>query len=450
MPIDELARVDIALSAPPLGALGFDIPLIAAQLTAPQVAELDGDTVVEVTPASWRTTLDTIGIEAGEQAYEALTLLFAQDQRPALALIGSRATAVAQVSRVAVATGTYTGTFTITIAGTTVSFVAAADDQDDVATGLRAAIQGNATTAARVTAAGTGANVDVTADYAGQPFTISAAGYAASQVTVSTTTPNVGLNDDIATWHAEDPRWYLMMEDSRDAAAILTAAAAIESFGSPKLFLAQSADVDANTSATTDIGSTLQGLGYFRTAIASYADDAVWLDAALVGATLSQPAGSITWANRRLAGIVGTEYAATTQATGKRWTLLERFRAAGISATRGGRVAQGTPIDLVIARDAIKAEMQRLALELLTSAPKIPYDDDGADQIANYAIRSTLERFAAAPFNVVQRSSIDIRPRAAALQSSTDRGNRHFPGIDWAVTLQGAIESLEIVGTMTV
>jgi hypothetical protein len=76
MPIDELARVDIALSDPPLGALSFDIPLIAAQLTSPQVAELDGDTVVEVTPASWRTTMSTLGILAGEQVYEALTLLF--------------------------------------------------------------------------------------------------------------------------------------------------------------------------------------------------------------------------------------------------------------------------------------------------------------------------------------------------------------------------------------
>jgi hypothetical protein len=449
MPIDDLAAVEISLSDPPLGLLDFATPLIAVDLTAPQVSELDGDVTIEVTPASWLTVLDTLGVASGEQAYEALLYLFSQPARPSSCLLGSRSTPVAQVSRGLIATGTYTGVFTATIQGTAVTFNASSSDQDAVATGLRAAINGNATLAARVTASGTGANVDVTADFPGQPFTFLIAGYSGGQVTNSTQTANVGPGEDLALWQAEDPGFYLILEDSRDEQNILTMAAAVEAMGSssPKLFLAQSLDADANTSATDDIGSQLQDLAYYRTAICSYPDDAVWLDAALAGACISRPPGSITWARRRLTGITGTEYASTTNALAKRYTLLEQYRAAGFAASAGGRVARGTPIDLIIARDAIKNAIQIKVAEIVTSNPKVPYTDDGAELIAS-AVQATLEEFAAAPYNVLISESIEVEVPRASAQSTTNRGNRHFPGVNWAATAQGAIESIGISGAI--
>lgn len=450
MPIDDLAAVNIDLSDPPLGELDFAVPLIGAQLTTDQRAELAGDVTLEVTPASWRSALAALGVVSGEQAFEALVYLFSQESRPSSALIGSRAVAVAQVSRAVIATASYTGVFTATVAGIAVTFNASSSSQDAVATGLRAAINGNATLAARVTAAGSGANVDVTADFAGQPFSFNVEGYASSQVALSTQTANVGPGEDLAAWHAENPRFYAVLEDSRDDQNILTLAAAVESFGPPKLFLAQSLDADANTSATDDIGSQLQDLAYERTAIMSYGNDAQWLDAALLGATISHAPGSITFANRRLAGITGTEYATTTNAIGKRYTLLERYRAAGFSASVGGRVAQGTPLDLIIGRDAIKNRMQVRAAEALTSAPKVPYTDAGAELIANFAVRSVLGEFARDPYNVVIGDTIEVEVGRAREQSSTDRGNRIFRAIDWSCQLQGAIERVVINGTMIV
>ena len=449
MPINELVNVDIDLSDPPLGSLDFGTPLIAANLTSPQDTLFGADVTLIVTPQTWQTELAALLVLDGEQLYEALSYLFSQENRPSRAMVGRRATAVAQVTTYSVPASPTNGDHTATINGTASTFAASGSTQAQVRDGLIAAINASLA-AARVTAtSGGGGAVVVTSDIAGVPFTALATS-PSSTMTVATGTANVGLGEDLTAWQAEDPSFYALCEDSRVEGNILTLAAAVEAFGTPKLYLAQSLDTDANTSATDDVGSQLQDLGYYRTAICSHPSDAVWLDAALLGACLSRPAGSITYGNRRITGITGTEYATTTNGLGKRWTLLERFRAAGISATRGGRVAQGTPIDLVIARDAIKALMQTRGLEVLTANPKISYTDDGAEQIGQYAVRSVLQEFAAAPYNVVVASSIELDITAAADQSTTDRGNRHFPGISWSCTLQGAIETLDIQGTMTV
>lgn len=448
MPIEDLVNVDIDLSDPPLGSLDFATPLIAANLTNDQDTAFGSDVTLIVTPQTWRTALAGIEVVDGDQLFEALSLMFAQENRPSRAMVGRRATAVAQVSTYVIPAVPGDGNYVATINGTACTFAASGSTQAQVRDGVIAAINASAQ-AGNVTAAAAGNNVAVTSDIAGVPFTATATS-PGSTMTVSTTTANVGLGEDLQAWQDEDPSFYAILEDSRVDGNILTLAAAVEAFGVPKLFLAQSLDADANTSATDDIGSQLQDLGYYRTAICSYPNDSIWLDAALIGAALSRPAGSITYANRRLTGITGTEYASTANALGKRWTLLERFRAAGISATRGGRVAVGTPIDLIIARDAIRAMMQTRGLEVLTANPKIPYTTDGAEQIAQYAVRSVLQEFARDPYNVVVEDSIEVEITDAADQSTTDRGNRHFPGINWGVTLQGAIESIDIQGTMTV
>lgn len=449
MPVADIVDASIALSDPPLGSLDFATPLIAADLTDPQDAAFGSDRTLVVTPQSWQSDLAALGIVSGEAVYVALSTLFAQQQRPRRAMLGRRLAAVAQVSRVAIVSGTYTGTFTVTINGIASTFAASSSSQDAVATGLRAAIQANTPVAAVVSAAGSGANVDVTADVPGAPFTITASGPAADQTTTTTTTANVGLPEDLAAFQAEDPSFYLVMETSRATPNLLALAAAIESFAAPKLMLGQSDDADANTSATTDLASQLQDLGYLRSPVCYHGDDSAWLDAALVGATLSQPAGSITFENRRVTGVVGAVYSSTTNLAAKRWTWLERFTAANFSMTRGGRVPFGHPIDLIIARDAILARIQTRGLEAISSAPKLPYTTAGASQLANYAVRATLLEFARAPYNVVVEDSIRLDVRPASEQSSTDRGNRHYPGIDWSATLQGAIDSITIAGTLS-
>lgn len=446
MPIDDVAAVDIDLSDPPLGTLDFATPLIAVELTTDQDSAFGSDVTRVVTPTSWQADMAELEVVSGEQLYEALLRLFQQENRPTRAMIGRRDVPVAQVATITIPASPSAVTYVVTINGVVAASIAGSGlTQTQLRDAIDTAIDASAV--APVVGATVSSNdVLVTADEEGVPFTIAVSG---TGLAVSITTPNVGLPEDLAAWQAEDPSWYMLLEDSRTDGNILAAANTIEAFGSPKVFLAQSADAAANTSATDDLGSQLRDLGYFRTALCSYSDDAAWMDAALAGATLSQPPGSITFSNRRLVGVTGTEYLTTTQAMAKRWTVLERFRAAGISATRGGRVAQGTAMDLIIARDAIKATMQTRGLELVTSLPKLPYTNSGAEQLANYAVRSVLNEFAARPYNVVVGSSIEVRVRPYSQQTTTDRGNRHWAGIDWSCTLQGAIDSFDIHGTMT-
>ena len=62
------------------------------------------------------------------------------------------------------------------------------------------------------------------------------------------------------------------------------------------------------------------------------------------------------------------------------------------------------------------------------------------------AIRGALE--AGVDVGLVQADSITVAAPEAADQSTTDRGNRHYPGITFGATLKGAIHTMAITGNL--
>jgi hypothetical protein len=447
MPLSDVINATILLSDPPIGLATFGVPLVAAILTAPQVALWGADLVREVTPGNWKTELEDVGVTTSEDLWVCLSDLFAQELRPSLVLLGRRATAVAQVYRVTIDATVADGTYTVTIDGNDVDFVAVGSTQTLVRDGLISAINADAIVAPLVTAAiFDAASLNVTADFAGRPFTASTSG-PAGDISGAQITASVGLPEDIEDWRAERDDWYCLLETSHNDNNIHAAYPTIETL--TKVFVSQSSNADAQTAATTDVGNVLRLAGIARTIVIWHDDDDEFVDAAAVGRLLPTEPGSNTWANKGLASVTGIVPTSVANLTTKNYGWIERYDAEGISATRRMRVAVGTPIDLIIARDFMVdlIRVDQATLEL--NSPKVPYTRRGAAQI-DAVLRGSLERCANDPYNIVDGETIETSIPLPSSQSSVDRGNRHFPGIVWSATVQGAIETMDVAGTLVV
>lgn len=449
MSLDRIANITINLRERPISLAGFGTPLLAAILTAPQDTAWDTEygasvDVIEVDSGNWQAVLTTLGVTSSEDLWVALSDMFAQDEAPSLVLIGRRATAVAQVNAVNII-GTADGTFTVTINGNDYSFVAVAQTATQIRDGLIAAVNaGTDPVTAGVVDADT---LSLTADEAGVPFTLSVehSVSTAANITTSVTTASVGLPEDIVTWRAETDQWYFLLETTRSSGNIQAAGEVIETLR--KLFIAQSDDANAQSASTADIGSVLgpTGLNLDRTAVIWHDNDDQFVDAALVGALAPTDPGSETWANVPLSSVTGIIPTSETNLADKNYTWLESFVAANFSMTQGGAVASGQWIDLIRGRDWLHNLIQIRLVQALRDNPKLPYTDTGGEAIGAI-IRGALEEAAAA--GLVVASSIVVNVPLVASQSSTDRGNRHFPGVTFSATLQGAIHTLEVEGDL--
>lgn len=442
MPLDSIIEVNISLSQPPIGLLDFGVPLIATTLSSPQATAFGVQRTRELTPSTWRSQMAAVGVVAADDPYRMADAVFGQEVKPRRAIWGRRATAVAQVSRVDV-TSTADGAKVVTINGVTHSFPASGSTALQIRDGLIALINGGSQ-AALVTAALFDADsLDITSDVPGLAFTVSVGTGLAS----STVTPNTGIGEDITAIRAENDQWYMLLENLRSDAAILEAAAAIE--GLPKMFLGQTLDPLAqSTDALTDVMSRLTALGYVRTALVWNDDIDEMVAEALAGRVLPTKPGSNSWANQVLAGVSGFIPTSEPRLRAKRYTWLESFVAANFSMSQGARTAAGYPIDLILGRDWLRNLIQVREAELLRNSPKVPYTRDGAYAAAD-VLRGALLEAAAAPYNFIDVDTIEIEVPAPSSQSPTDRGNRHFPGVVWQATAQGAIETMEITGTIT-
>lgn len=445
MPLDSIVQIDISLADPPAGLIDFSVPLIATTLTTDQATAFGSDRTRVLTPANWRSNMAEVGVASTDDPFLAFLALFSQDLKPARAIWGRRLPAVAMVRTITIDASPANGTYTMTINGVDYSFIASSSTQTDVANGLRALLA--ADTDAVVSGTGT-TTVILTADEAGVPFTsdVSVSG-GADPLSIATTTPNTGLVEDLAEITDEDPSWYMLLENAHSVGVIGSIAPIVE--GLERVFLGQTDDADAQgTASLTDIASVLTALNLARTAIVWHDDADDFVDAALAGRVLPTKPGSNTWANQVLRGVGSILPTDEGRLRSKRYTWNELFRAANFSMSQGGRTVGGYPLDLIIGRDWLKNLIQVREAELLRNSPKIPYTREGA-QAVGAVLRTALLEASAAPYNFLDADTIKITIPNASSQSSTDRGNRHFPGVTWQATAQGAIETMEITGTIS-
>lgn len=316
----------------------------------------------------------------------AITAAFGQKPRPASVAAGRvSSTDVAQVDTVTVGGTIDAGggeDFVVTINGTDFTYTTGASETvADVVAGLEALINAGIEP---VTAADASPDLTLTADVAGDAFdaTVSTTS-AAGTITIAETTANQSVATELAAVLAENSSWYAFTLVSRDAVDIERAAEWTE--GALRFQIAQSSDADILTTATADIGSTLQDQSLNRTALLYYSDDDEPAAFAWAAKTLATDLDTETtqWAYKTLATIpVDDDNVTTTEklnAEGKNVNLY--LTLGGVGATGDGTLASGRFIDITTTIDWATARIDEASSQLLLDYAnrnaKIPYSDAG-------------------------------------------------------------------------
>lgn len=458
MAISNSVQVSIDIASSAVSAPGFGIPLILP-LTVPA-----GFTERTRTYTSAADMLDD-GFLVTDQAYlEALTIT-SQRPRPQRFKVGRRATAVAQ-SRVLTlpADPTDSVAYPIVINGVTINTATldgtstTAELQAALVTAINASSQ-----AGLVTAANSGADVIVTSDQAGIPFTVALGTQPAAPIVLGAAVANVGIPEDLAAIEDYDADWYGLIITQRDDNSIRVAAQQIEAMR--RVFFAQSSDTAMITAAynpadtTLNIAAELKGLGYLRTSVWFNADDES-LAGGIGGQMLARVPGSATTMYKAVAGVTPRQYTATERSN------LESHNANGYTTDGGrnytfrGTMAEGEWFDIMHGIDKLTSRIETLVFGAFLKEAKIPYTQKGLEQIAGLigvALRESTTEGVIAESRTLENGDVESPawsitvPKIQDIPSAT-RETREVTSsypITFEATLAGAIHLVTITGTVS-
>lgn len=222
-----------------------------------------------------------------------------------------------------------------------------------------------------------------------------------------------------------------------------------------KIFGASTNNTDAyDSGSTADLLYLLQNNNYdrsfgFYSAVGQGVGvtSCLYPEFAIIGRCLPYEPGQITWRYKTLSGIT-TDSLTDGQADaieGKNGNYLVSI--GGVASFHTGQMASGEWIDTITGVDWIQARLQEAIYSELLNNLKLPYTSAGITAVEG-TIRGVLLR--ASRQGIITEESIDITVPDIADISSTDKNNRLLPDVEFEATLQGAIHTITVSGTVSV
>jgi hypothetical protein len=399
----------------------------------------------------------TADAQAGADTASAAAVYFGQKVAPTKLTVIKHPTAnQAQISTLVFSADLITANTTVvTIDGTPLSGVPFNTDNATTLTDIATAIQGDA---AVTTAVSDGTNtITVTfADFVDHTISAVVSG-GASQATVTSavTTGAAAIQTLTAALTAaviSDNDWYGLGMYSRVDADITEVSAWVQSLTNtnPKLFFGQSDDANIlDATLTSDIAYTLQQLARFRTSVWYHSDDAEWLDMGVMGGNLPSDPGSITWAYKTVSSVTPDDLTDTQKnaASGKAANTYSTV--SSINITEEGKVADSPFewIDVIRGADWITANMAADLFTLLVNLPKLPYDSNGLGMVKSTMLTVLSTAQGMGILSIDTQPSVFVPARADI--SAADLSARTLNNVTFTGTLAGAIQKINIQGTVT-
>jgi hypothetical protein len=265
-------------------------------------------------------------------------------------------------------------------------------------------------------------------------------------------TADPGFAADIAAIDAYDDAWYGLAIQPKSR--VYNEAAALFTEANGKIFMCQTADWNVADATVTsgDLGSDMIGLAYTRTwgLFHNYIGGTEWADAAWLASTLSFEPGNAITAFKSLAGI-SADVLSSGQKTGLTAKKFSRYMVqGGTPITYQGYTPSGRFIDVTRFVDWLRITIQLDAYAVFLNNIKVAYEDTGIALIEG-SIRGSLKKGQTVPNNGLAISpdpTVTI-PNAAS-QAPSDRALRKLNSIQYAAQLSGALQSLNISGTLSV
>ncbi len=237
----------------------------------------------------------------------------------------------------------------------------------------------------------------------------------------------------------------------------------------PHIFFASTSDRSVVLSAVTaDLGSELTSRSYKKTAIFYDPDDLYIAAAAAATMAAINWEGlntAITLAYKPAAGVSVNNLIADSDITtllAKNVNALVQYGTLFSGYNRNVQTTSGDFVDAIWGIDVITVTMQDSVASYLSKQGKVPFTDGGAARIAAI-ITETLNTFVGngllgpgtwrgEPFGPLERGErvdgffLYTPPESTATQ--TQRDNRTYPPFQMALIGAGAIESVQVIGTL--
>ncbi|QIQ61213.1 tail sheath protein [Bacillus phage vB_BcM_Sam46] len=251
------------------------------------------------------------------------------------------------------------------------------------------------------------------------------------------TTEVTALTDLLNTTRLSKDEWYYLLSAAQ-AEATVTALSSWAAANGKFYFL--------STSSKTLSGT----LNSDHTVVMVHPTPKTYPAAAWVGACSPKDVGSFTWTFKTLNGIAPAGY---TQAeideieAAKGSTYIKE---AGVNITSKGQTTSGEYIDIVQGQDYISSRMAEDVFGLFTRTDKVPFTAQGIALIVA-EVEKVLKQ---ANVKGIIASDADGKPLYSVSApditevSQNDKAKRTLPNLKWTATLAGAIEDVDIQGTL--
>lgn len=209
-----------------------------------------------------------------------------------------------------------------------------------------------------------------------------------------------------------------------------------------KIYLASTASKVLATAINTQVGTGL---------LVHPAPDTYPAEA-LVGAVATLTPGSFTWTFKQLLGINPSAY------TGAEITAIEAAngftyaKEGGVNITTNSKATNGEYLDVVQSTYYLKARIAENVFNMLVANPKVPMTNAGIGMTVAQVEAALQQAFN----NGIIAGDADGVPLysiaypAAANISQQDRANRKLPNVTWKATIAGAIENVDVAGSLEV
>jgi hypothetical protein len=447
MPLSDVVQVNISVLRALVAAAGFGKPLILGSSAA-----LSPDRYADFSSSTGLDDMLDAGFLTSDAEYQQAQDLLAGEIVPDEFSVGRRLTPVAQ-SRVLTlpADPTDSVTYSITINGTVVTTAAldASSTTAELQAALVTAINGSSV-ATEVTAANSGADVIVTADDPGTPFTIELGTQPAAPMILGAAVANHGVQEDLTEIRDAGAVWYDTVQTSHDSGDIALIAEWTESNDTPPtIFMGQSSEADSADNvvdtAETDIANVLATAGYKRSAYWWHEQDDEYLDAGISGRELPVDPGKDNWALKEVIGMTPSSLTQTQKNNLQDKNANYYYALTNQNnITYPGKMASGDWIDVVRFVDFLNARIGEAVANLMLGSERVNFDEGGLMKIKN-AINGVLQ--AAKDDGKLIGFTITVPALSSySQQSRTDRVLD--PPITFAAQGSGAINFVRIAGTV--
>jgi hypothetical protein len=444
--IDDIVSVSIAIQDSAPKAVEFDAIAVVAR--APFV----GSRLYAVTPQGLAAMVAD-GFTTWSRAYQLVSRMKAQSGGAAQAYVWGRAAQQTQALDLTVDTTVTavgkTVAFDISYGGVTspISVTVVTNTVNDILDLIEAAIDASPAGIAGIVSTPDNATATkLTLSNAVPGTFVQLDGFTRAIQLEDVSAAGTGFAADLAAMKAElgESVYGLLIDGYSQTEIALAAAFAL---ANDMIFLGQSADHEILTNQTDDIATALKTADNHQanTVVSRYMTGE--LAAGLLGRQLGQVPGSSNWAMQQLTGVPADSFTDAEHAFARGKRALTYTETRGEAHTWDGWAASGRYFDITHGVAALKADIQTRVYQVFLNNEKVPYNATGRAQVQS-AMEGALVA-AEGPIGVPGTIEPGWTVTPPTLDNPVDKAARVMRPFAWNAVMTGAVNSVEIAGTLT-